>query len=152
MSVNTYAGEPPHNPLPPFLAARTTAQPRRDYCPFLRFGCHVVFDGCQWSTIARKDEREPTRRAVRALLHSCNIFAPTPTNSIKFPVYGSLFLAPFRNSQHRFCYPQAIQSIRWRLYSMSNRRAAAESSAKAKQHTRHSAECAVFVSCYDFEF
>lgn len=32
------------------------------------------------------------RRAVRALLHACNIFAPTPTNSIKFPVCRSLFL------------------------------------------------------------
>lgn len=90
-----------------------------------------------------EDAGELTPRGAGAA-HACNIFAPTPTNSIKFPVYGSLFLyvpapqvpqersvnakiiAPFRTSPHRFCYPPAIQSIRWRLYSMSNSRAAAE--------------------------
>lgn len=145
ISVNSHASEPLRDPLPPFQAVGTTAQPMRNYCPLLRFGCYVVFDDCQRSTISSLcGRRRAKRRTVRVLLHACNIFAPTPTNNIKFPVCGSLFLyvpapqvsqersvnakiiAPFRTSPHRFCYPPAIQSIRWRLHSMSNSRAAAE--------------------------
>lgn len=93
MSVNNHASEPLRDPLPPFQAVGTTAQPMRNYCPLLRFGCYVVFDDCQRSTISSLcGRRRAKRRAVRVLLHACNIFAPTPTNSIKFPVCGSLFL------------------------------------------------------------
>lgn len=68
MSVNTYAGETPSYPLPPFLGVQSRGAPRREH------------------QVSRKKIR-----AVRA-----------------------------------YCYPQAIKSIRWRLHSMSNSRAAAE--------------------------
>ena len=72
MSVNSHASEPLRDPLPPFQAVGTTAQPMRNYCPLLRFGCYVVFDDCQRSTISSLcGRRRAKRRTVGAGAAPC---------------------------------------------------------------------------------
>lgn len=88
MSVNDRASEPPRDPLPPFQAAGTTAQPMRNYCPLLRFWRYVVRDGHKRSTFPKEDAGEPNGARCGRTSSTATIFQRSTTNSIKFPVSG----------------------------------------------------------------
>lgn len=68
--------------------------------------------GAKGQLLPERSAGEPNRRAVRALLQDSNNFAPTPTESIKFPLCGSLFHSKMQNLLRPCAPARTVFSIR----------------------------------------